>query len=93
MVTTLTDRRTVERCEYVTSPGDRVVAIATDLGVLERRDGAFVVTAVVPGALETLRSRIAWDVAVATDVVELDPPTPEEVLALRTWDPQGFFLR
>jgi len=93
VVTTLTDRRTVERCEYVTSPGGRVVAIATDLGVLERRDGGFAVTAVVPGALDVLRSRLAWDAEVAEDVAELAPPTPAELRSLRTWDPQGFFLR
>jgi len=93
VVTTLTVRRTVERCEYVTSPGDRVVAIATDLGVLERRDGTFVVTAVVPGRTGELLERLAWPAPVARDVVELTPPLPEEIAALRTWDPQGFFLR
>jgi len=93
VVTTLTGRRTVERCAYVTSPGDRVVAVATDLGVLERRQGQFVVVAVVPGRLDELRTLLAWDAPVATDLVDLDPPTPGELRSLRTWDPQGFFLR
>ena len=30
---------------------------------------------------------------VAEDVAELAPPTPAELRSLRTWDPQGFFLR
>ena len=93
VVTTLTERRTVERCPYVTSPGQRVSTIATDLGVLERRDGRFVLTAVVPGALERVRHRVAWDLEVAADCAHLDPPTDAELGALRTWDPQGFFLR
>ncbi len=93
VVTTLTDRRTVEHVPYVTSPGSRVSTIATDLGVLERTAGGFVLTAVVPGALEVVRDRVAWDLTVSPDCVELSPPTAEEVRALRTWDPQGFFLR
>lgn len=93
IVTTLTDRRTVERCEYVTSPGERVVAIATDLGVLERRDGTLVVTHVVPGRTDDLLALLAWEAPVADDVTDLAAPSPEEIRALRTWDPQGFFLR
>jgi acyl CoA:acetate/3-ketoacid CoA transferase beta subunit len=93
VVTTLTDRRTVEHVPYVTSPGSRVSTIATDLGVLERTAEGFVLTAVAPGALEVVRDRVAWDLAVSPDCVELSPPTAEEVRALRTWDPQGFFLR
>lgn len=93
VVATLTERRTVERCPYVTSPGDRVGTIATDLGVLERREGRFVLTAAVPGALDRIRELLAWELVIAADCEELDPPTPEELRALRTWDPEGYFLR
>jgi len=93
VVTTLTGRRTVERCEYVTSPGQRVSTIATDLGVLSRRDGRFVLTAAVPGAVAAIGERLAWDLVVADDCVELAAPTGEELRALRTWDPEGHFLR
>ena len=34
-----------------------------------------------------------WELAVASDVRELAPPTAEEVAALRRWDPRGWFLR
>ena len=93
VVTTLTGRRTVARCPYVTSPGDRVSTIATDQGVFERRDGRFVLTKVRPGAVPTIRERLAWDLEVAPDCVELDPPTTDELTRLRTWDPHGLFLR
>ncbi len=46
VVTTLTSRRTVSEVPYVTSPGDRVSLLATDLGVFERRGGSFVLVAV-----------------------------------------------
>lgn len=93
VVTTLTERRTVERCPYVTSPGERVSTIATDLGVFARRDDRFVLVGAVPGALPTIAERLAWDLVVADDCAELAPPTAEELLALRTWDPEGHFLR
>jgi acyl CoA:acetate/3-ketoacid CoA transferase alpha subunit/acyl CoA:acetate/3-ketoacid CoA transferase beta subunit len=93
VVTTLTGRRTVERCPYVTSPGTRVRAIATDLGVLERRGDRFVLTSVREGALDTIRERIAWELEVAEDLAVLADPTEEELRRLRTWDPHGLFLR
>jgi hypothetical protein len=33
-----------------------------------------------------------WDVEVARQVEELDPPTESEVLSLRNYDPEGLFL-
>jgi acyl CoA:acetate/3-ketoacid CoA transferase alpha subunit/acyl CoA:acetate/3-ketoacid CoA transferase beta subunit len=93
VVTTLTERRTVQQVPYVTSPGHRVSALATDLGIFTRTTDGFVLTAVRPGALDTVRERVAWEVVVAAGYLELDPPTPGEVDALRTWDPEGFFLR
>ena len=38
-----------QRAPYVTSPGERVSAIATDMGVFERRDGSFVLVGVPAG--------------------------------------------
>ncbi len=46
VVATLAPRRTVEEVPYVTSPGDRVRALVTDLGTFERREGRLVLTAV-----------------------------------------------
>ena len=54
---TLAPRRTVEAVPYVTSPGDRVSALVTDLGTFERIDGGFVLTA-VPEGPEDLDRRI-----------------------------------
>jgi hypothetical protein len=78
-----------------------VRALITDLGTLEKLDpeGDLVLTA-VPAGTEPLEDRIdaaraacGWDLAVAATVTELAPPTREEVAALRTWDPRGWFLR
>jgi len=99
VVATLTDRRTVEQCPYVTSPGWAVRALATDLGVFEKRGDELVLTAVAPGdgeigdRVERIRALCGWDLTVAGTVVELDPPGGDEVARLRTWDPHGVFLR
>jgi acyl CoA:acetate/3-ketoacid CoA transferase beta subunit len=101
VVATLTPQRTPPECGYVTSPGRAVRALVTDLGALEKPDGGdeLILTA-VPSGPAPLAERVAaaraacgWDLAVAPDVRELDPPTPEEIAALRGWDPRGWFLR
>lgn len=101
VVATLSPQRTPERCGYVTSPGRTVRALVTDLGILEKLDGdGDLVLTAVPVGSEPLAERVAraraacgWDLAVAPTVRELEPPTAEEVAALRRWDPRGWFLR
>jgi acyl CoA:acetate/3-ketoacid CoA transferase alpha subunit/acyl CoA:acetate/3-ketoacid CoA transferase beta subunit len=90
--------RLVERAGYVTSPGRNVEVVATDLGVLRKRDGVLRLEA-VPTGEEPVAERVkrfvaacGWDVSVARELEELDPPTPDEVLALRSYDPEGLFL-
>jgi acyl CoA:acetate/3-ketoacid CoA transferase beta subunit len=100
IVATLNPARTPEKLGYVTSPGDRVTAVATDLGLLEK-SGAdeLVLTAVTSGPaplrerIDAVRAACGWGLEVARDVAELDPPTTDEILALRSWDPHGWFLR
>ncbi len=105
VVTTLTPARTPSECGYVTSPGRTVRAVVTDLGVLEKlgeRDDAgdeLVLTA-VPAGSASLDERIAaaraacgWELQVAPVVRELSAPSNEEIMALRRWDPRGWFLR
>jgi acyl CoA:acetate/3-ketoacid CoA transferase alpha subunit len=99
VVATLTPTRTPPECGYITSPGRAVRAVVTDRGILERQDDELVLTS-VPAGDEPLAERIAaaqeacgWDLRVAVAVVELPPPTPDEVTALRRYDPRGWFLR
>lgn len=101
VLTLLRPERTPPDCGYVTSPGRSVRTLVTDLGVLEKHDaaGELVLTA-VPAAEEALADRVAtaraacgWDLRVAERVGELAPPAPDELAALRRWDPRGWFLR
>ncbi|MDQ1465882.1 MAG: hypothetical protein QOH10_297, partial [Actinomycetota bacterium] len=99
VVATLNPTRTPPECGYVTSPGHAVRALVTDLGVLEKRDGELVLTAVPAGPepiaprIERARAACGWDLQLAAEVGELPEPRPDEVGALRRWDPRGWFLR
>jgi glutaconate CoA-transferase subunit B len=78
-------RRTfVDRIDFVSSVGDRVRVVVTDLGLLEPRDGELTLTRVHPGATaEEARAATGWDLRVADDVGETQPPTDDELAALR----------
>jgi len=99
VMTTLTPRRTVERVPYVTSPGRNVSHFVCDLGVFRSEGGRLVLVSVAPGGgtvtdrIEAIRSLCGWELVVADVVSELEPVTHDEVMALRRWDPQGYFLR
>jgi acyl CoA:acetate/3-ketoacid CoA transferase alpha subunit/acyl CoA:acetate/3-ketoacid CoA transferase beta subunit len=94
--------RLVEAVPYVTSPGERVRTIVTDLCVFERADGrsSFELTALLPAAghdvetaLGEVQRRTGFGYSVAPRV-SLEPvPTPVELDVLRAYDPDRLFLR
>jgi acyl CoA:acetate/3-ketoacid CoA transferase alpha subunit/acyl CoA:acetate/3-ketoacid CoA transferase beta subunit len=105
VVATLTPERTPASCGYITSPGHRVRALVTDLGILEKLDalddrggGELVLTAVPEGdgslddRIAAARRACGWDLQVAT-VSEVPAAAFEHVIALRNWDRRGWFLR
>ena len=104
MVATLTPQRTPADCSYITSPGRAVRALVTDLGVLEKlgdlASSELVLTAVPAGdapiadRVAAARAACGWELAsrAARSPSSRRPP-PEEVEALRRWDPRGWFLR
>jgi acyl CoA:acetate/3-ketoacid CoA transferase beta subunit/acyl CoA:acetate/3-ketoacid CoA transferase alpha subunit len=99
VMTTLTSRRVVEEVPYVTSTGERVRALVTDLAIFEKDGEELALVAVAPGdasiaeRIERVRALCPWNLRVAAEVTELDPPDRSLVERLRRWDPQGLFLR
>jgi len=79
-------RRTfVERLDFVTSRGDKVRVVITDLGVLEPRDGELTLTKLHPGvAVDDARASTGWNLRVADTLEETAAPTPAELAALRS---------
>jgi glutaconate CoA-transferase, subunit B len=78
-------RAFVERLDFLTSAGDRVRVVVTDLGVLEPSDGELTLVATHPGT--TAHEAVAateWPLRVADDLRETEPPTDAELAALRS---------
>jgi glutaconate CoA-transferase subunit B len=83
-------RAFVERLDFVTSLGDNVRVVITDLGVLERPDGELTLVAVHPGvAVEDVTDATGWGLRVADDVRQTAPPTDAELTALRALRTKG----
>jgi glutaconate CoA-transferase, subunit B len=79
-----TPRAFVERLDFKTSTGERVRVVVTDLGILEPRGGELTLTYVHPDVTpEQAREATGWDLRVADDVHETEPPTDAELAALR----------
>ena len=100
VMSTLTSRRAVAEVGYVTSPGTRVSAFVTDLGIFEKQpNGELALTALAPGPgtvderVERIRSRCPWELHVVAPVRELAAPDPAHIDRLRHWDPEAHFLR
>jgi glutaconate CoA-transferase subunit B len=77
-------RAFVERLDFRSSVGDRVSNVVTDLGILEPRDGELTLTRVHPGvSADQAREATGWELRVADDLAETEPPTEAELTALR----------
>ncbi len=83
-------RAFVERIDFMTSRGDRVRVVVTDLGILEPRDGELMLVRVHPGvSVDEARAATGWYLKVAPDVRETDPPSAVELNALRALETRG----
>jgi glutaconate CoA-transferase, subunit B len=84
-----TPRAFVERLDFLTTRGEGVTCVVTDLGLLEPDgDGELVLTELHPDVtVEEARAATGWDLRVAPDVRRGTPPTDEELEALRALRP------
>ena len=79
-----TTRAFVERLDFLTSRGDNVRVVVTDLGILEPVDGVLTLTHVHPGvSADDARAATGWELAVSAGLAETDPPSDGELAALR----------
>jgi acyl CoA:acetate/3-ketoacid CoA transferase alpha subunit/acyl CoA:acetate/3-ketoacid CoA transferase beta subunit len=98
VVTLARPERLPETVAYVTSPGQRVVSVVTDKGLLRRTDGSLRLAA-VPAGEGTVEERVraftascGYEPDVVRHVEELAAVRPDEVRALREYDRQRIFL-
>jgi acyl CoA:acetate/3-ketoacid CoA transferase beta subunit len=98
VVTLARPERLPAEVAYVTSPGERVVSVVTDKGILRRDEGVLRLTA-VPAGEGTPEDRVrafvgscGYEPAVARQVDELPAVRSDEVRALRDYDRGRLFL-
>ena len=93
--------RLVEEVPYITFPGKNVKTLVTDVGIFEKigDKGTFTLTAYIPSkasqkaaeAIAEIREKVGWELKVAPNLKQAEPPTHEEVTLLRLFDPRGFY--
>lgn len=92
-------KRFVERVNYVTSPGTRVLTAVTQVGVYRKFDDDLHLSAVfaddarVNDAIQAARAACEWELQVAPDVEKLPLPSDAERATLRYFDPMGDLWR
>jgi glutaconate CoA-transferase, subunit B len=84
-------RTFVDQLDFVTSVGDRVRLVVSDLGALvPGGDDELTLAAVHPGIdPETVREATGWNLRVADDMAVTNPPSDRELLALRSLRAKG----
>jgi glutaconate CoA-transferase, subunit B len=85
-----TRRAFVDGLDFLTSRGDNVRVVVTDLGVLEPVNGELTLVSVHPGVTaDDAREATGWKLTVADDLVETERPTRDELTALRSLRTKG----
>lgn len=80
-------RTFVERLDFLSSAGDKVAVVVTDIGILEpdRRTRELTLARVHPGrSADEARAATGWELRVAADLGETEPPSARELEALRS---------
>ncbi len=83
-------RAFVDPLDFTTSLGDHLRVVITDLGILEPRDGELTLVGVHPGAtVDDVLAATGWDLRVEDGIGSTEPPTDEELVALRALKTKG----
>ena len=93
--------RLVEKVRYITCPGTRVSTLATNEGLFVKNDTGFILKGYypVPGVsdekerINQIAGACDWQLHAAPQLEKMSSPTPEELKLLRSFDPDGVFLR
>jgi glutaconate CoA-transferase subunit B len=83
-------RAFVSALDFVTSVGDNVRVVVTDLGVLEPADGELTLVSLHPGAtVERARAETGWELRVSDELRTTEPPSADELSTLRKLRTKG----
>jgi len=101
VVTVHRANRLVEKVRYITCPGTRVTTLATNEGLFVKNDAGFILKGYYPGPdvseekerVNQIADACNWQLHTAPQLEKMSAPTPEELKLLRSFDPDGVFLR
>lgn len=88
----MSPQRFREEISFITTPGDRVRTVVTDLGILEKYQGSkeLILTSYYAAkgtsekeAISTIKKQCGWRIKVAPNVFRQPPPTLEELAIIR----------
>ena len=93
--------RMIDKVRYITCPGARVSTLATDESLFVKSDAEFSLQAYYPKPekfaekerIEEIAGICDWRLHPAPRLKKLPWPTAEELKLLRSFDPEGVFLR
>jgi acyl CoA:acetate/3-ketoacid CoA transferase alpha subunit/acyl CoA:acetate/3-ketoacid CoA transferase beta subunit len=93
--------RLVEKVHYITCPGTRVSTLATNEGLFVKNDSGFILKGYYPKPdvfeekerVNQIAGACGWQLHTAPQLEKMSAPTPEELKLLRSFDPDGVFLR
>jgi acyl CoA:acetate/3-ketoacid CoA transferase alpha subunit len=100
VVIPLSPSRFVRKVPYITCPGHNVTVIVSDMGIMERIGGEFTLTTYFPDPnihdsgkiVNKIRESCGWDLKISPQLVKAPPPSLEELVMLRAFDPKGYFI-
>jgi acyl CoA:acetate/3-ketoacid CoA transferase alpha subunit/acyl CoA:acetate/3-ketoacid CoA transferase beta subunit len=93
--------RLVEKVRYITCPGTRVSTLATNEGLFVKNGSGLILKGYYPRPdvseekerVNQIAEACGWRLHTAPQLEKMTAPTPEELKLLRSFDPDGVFLR
>jgi len=97
-----TKERFPEKVDYITSPGEKVSTVVTQLGTFEKEPGRneLILTGYVSAGdkaseediVREIKQGCGWNLKVKNELRVFAPPSDEDVLFIRCFDPKRYFL-
>ncbi len=93
--------RMVEKVRYITCPGTRVSTLATNEGVFVKNGSGLILKGYYPRPdvteekerVSQIAGACGWQLRTAPQLEKMAAPSPAELKLLRSFDPEGVFLR
>jgi len=102
VVANQSQERLIEKVPFISCPGNKVKTLVTNLGVLEKldKDEEFTLTKYFAGPgfmtrearIKEIRKNCGWELKIAQTLEKIGVPTADELVILRSLDPQGLFI-